>query len=748
MATPNTFGGQSLVDPQSLLEDCLAKGLPTANWQGRATVAICPTGRKPGTATFLMLRSRLARLNLTTDQDLCLSDFQKSVTLKRYSILKAEAAVPGLAGDPATPYLVVAVDKRYHLDRSPFSKAYNVYDSSGVLITSTKNAGVAWTWATMFADLWAQLPSAIAGTAPTLPFTPNNQPESWQFWGSASAWQALNDVLDRLCCVLVYDPTADKFTIERQGTADPAGAAFEASTVGHYLWDGQPFTAARTAQPAAVNVRFRRNPAPAAGSDPFYTVTVALTATAGTIAGTTVLISDDLMAQAATGTPSNSAALATRAAERASDYQRSLIPAGKSQVRVWRGVWPTAIADLGANASGVSFDDRGAGLVTGIQASEPPRPMLPEFETISVATGGLSLVTQNTDATAYIGATGEIDADKTTGVQFAASGSKNTLSGIPASRIQQGVVTITDQAFAGRKQSHTEATGSYAGAGGGGWDSYAHSAYGDVHHTMRLGAYINDGGGASTAYQDSIFPAGYAGPWIGSVPLVSSAFPFFMASVQVAAYSLSYTTGTSKGGTLKLPGSVVAAGNAFQPGIDIGQEYGSCFAVNRPPGAPSPNGTRYGIDQAFSAGLYPLVQGGIVTDVLASPPPSSFSPPASPPVSPPISPPPSTPSPPASPPISPPISSPPTSPPTAPPVPPIVTVPPPFSPPVSPPNIVSPPAASVPGPVNLPLVVDIATFSTVNANRVVLVSPSGSRYALTVNNAGAAVLTAVTAGSF
>ena len=386
MAAVNTFGGRPLGDPALLLRGCLARNLPTAHWHGRATVAVCPTGRRYGTATVLMALGDLSKLNLAADHDLILSDFRQQVTLKRYSILAAEAAIPGLADDPATAYLVVVADRRFHLDRSPFSAAYNLPDGAGGLVTGTTNGGTPWTWATMFADLWGKLPATPAGAAPTLPFTPDGRPEGWRFWGHPSAWQALNDVLDRLCCVLVYDPTADTFTIERQGSADAAGAAFVTAAKNDLAWDGRPVVATRTARPEKVLVRFRRDPSPAA-TDPFYTVTLSLTADASAVAGTTHLIADDLIALGATGAPSNAAALATRAAERLADFERSLTPAELTRVKAWRGLWPNAIKQAGSQAGGVCWGDRGTGWTTEIGVSAPPRGEVPGLEEIPASIG-------------------------------------------------------------------------------------------------------------------------------------------------------------------------------------------------------------------------------------------------------------------------------------------------------------------------------------------------------------------------
>jgi hypothetical protein len=454
MALVNTLGGKPLLDPAHLLRECLTRNLPTANWQGRATIAHCPAGRRWGTAAVLMSLGDLSALDLTADHDLTLSDFRRPVTLKRYSVLAAEAVVPGLKDDPATPYLVLAVDRRYHLDRSPFSKGYNVPNGAGGLVAATTNGGTPWTWATMVADLWALLPPTPAGVAPTLPFVPDGRPEGWRFWGHPSAWGALNDVLDRLCCVLVYDPTADTFAVERQGAVDAAADAFALAAKNDLAWDGRPVVPKRTARPENLLVRFRRDPAPANGSDPFYSVTLTLTATPGTVAGTTLMIADDLTALGATGSPSNAAALATRAAERKTDFERSLTPAEKTRVSVWRGLWPTAVAEVGASAGGVAWGDRGSGWTTEVGVSDPPHLNGVRLDDLPTASGGGSLTTANVNASgASDAATTTITFDQSTGIKKAGTSGTAAVSLYAAAVSQMGAITTAFQDVGGLKRS-------------------------------------------------------------------------------------------------------------------------------------------------------------------------------------------------------------------------------------------------------------------------------------------------------
>lgn len=370
---PNTFAGRPLLDPARLLAVCLDNDLPTF-WHGECTVASCPPGREPGKASFLMSYGDVRALPTGADSSLVLSNGDQSVTLQKWTVVEAFAPIAGAATNLSddTTYLVRAVDRRYHLRRSPFSQAYNVTTDGSTYVSSTTNSGTPWTWATMFANLWAKLPGPP--TAPTLPFTPDGTPQNFNWFGCPSAWGALNDLLDRLACIVCYDPIADTFTVERLGTADAAAAAFEATakSQGNLNWDTLPVAFERADKPESLKVVFRRYPAPSAGSDPTYAVTTSLSGT-GVVAGTVVQIEDDACAIGATGTPSNSAALATRAAERVADYKRKLAGYDRRLIRSYRGLWTAAVAAPGSTYAALTFEDRGAGYATEIQAKPDAR---------------------------------------------------------------------------------------------------------------------------------------------------------------------------------------------------------------------------------------------------------------------------------------------------------------------------------------------------------------------------------------
>lgn len=440
----NTFGGAPLLDPATLLQECLDRKLPTDHWLGKVTVASVPPGREPGTATFLMRRGDLRTLSRTQDYSLILSDFEEPVELKGWSIQRAEAVVSGMASDDETAYLVRAVDYRWHYRRSPFSKAYNVTTDGTTYVASTENSGMPWTWAQMVADLWSLLPGAPG--VPTLPFTPHGTPQNFSFFGHPSAWDALNDVMDRLACVLTYDPVAYAFGIERLGNPDAGATAFELAAKDDKVWDSFPQNFNRVDRPEKVRIVFRRMPIPAPGSDTTYAVVVTLPATAGTVAGTTVQIEDDAIAYGP-ATPTNATYLAARAAERADDYRRKLEGIPRRLTRSYRGTWKAASAAGGSVYSEVVWEDRGAGLCTelasGKEYGDSDWDMDRLNQGLPTSGGGtVTLDVQNTDGSQHTTAVTGLKADKTSGVGWTLSGSVETLAGIDAAASQKGMANI------------------------------------------------------------------------------------------------------------------------------------------------------------------------------------------------------------------------------------------------------------------------------------------------------------------
>ena len=368
------FGDHLCADPVLLAESCARANppIPTDRFWGKANTFRVPIGRGPGRGHILLTKSALDALDTTTDHTLTFSgsDRDHVVSLSPITLLSAECVDPGSATDPLATYLCEVVDRRHHLAKIPVDKAYNVRTASGEGYRSgTLNGGAAWTWQQVVTNL-SNTHLGI-GTL-TLPFTPDGTPESLSYWAPYSAWDALCDVLDRLACAVEYDPEANTFAVVRLGSADATSASAQTALSGERLWDGYDTETVRGWRPQKVRVVFPRLPVPEGGTTPVYTVDVTLTATTGVASGTHVQLWDDAVALAETGTPSNSAALATRAAERAADWLRKRGGFERPLARSYRDF--VAGADLlGSTIGRVSYDDRGGPFATMARAERDGR---------------------------------------------------------------------------------------------------------------------------------------------------------------------------------------------------------------------------------------------------------------------------------------------------------------------------------------------------------------------------------------
>lgn len=369
------FGELPCVDPKALKESCDANGIPTGAWYGKANAFHLAAGRMPGRGHVLLRKSDIDALALTTDHTLTFSgeDTSHVVTFSPVTLIRFECATPGAEEDPNAVYLCELVDRRHFLARVPMPggyAGYNVTNAAGDdYQTATLNSSVAWTWQEVVDDL-----VGILGEDPAefvLPFTPDGTPENLAF--DCSPWEALNRVLDRLACAPVLDPTTDTFAVVRLG--EDAGASVvameDAAEYKGRTWDGYAGEPERGWRPEKVRVRFPRRPqvVTTTGATPYYTVDVTLAATSGVVAGSYVVVDDDATAEGATGTPTNSAALATRATERADDWLRAR-QGDEAFVRGWRDFQALAIAAVGRTVSRVTFDDRGGAMRTWA-ATEP-----------------------------------------------------------------------------------------------------------------------------------------------------------------------------------------------------------------------------------------------------------------------------------------------------------------------------------------------------------------------------------------
>lgn len=313
-----TYAGKPAIDPKALLDECYAKGIPPDVWRGRANYFQCPNDRRWGTGAVLLVKSDLDLIDLTQSQSLIFDDGDTTKTLKNIVVTRYQCVIPGAADDPNAAYLVELADRRFFAARRVIDAAYNLRSSSdGSYITSTLLSGTAYTWTQLVSALWTVVGTAILGTYPGLPFTPDGTPENWNFFGG-NAWEALLSVVERIGCTVTYDPEADTFAIVQLGTDTSAATdATNRLALRDRTWEDYGFDPDRGWRPEKVRVLFRVVPTPAEGTSPWSIQDVTLAAASGVEAGTYVTLYDDLGA-----TGSNGAALASRAAERAADWLR------------------------------------------------------------------------------------------------------------------------------------------------------------------------------------------------------------------------------------------------------------------------------------------------------------------------------------------------------------------------------------------------------------------------------------------
>jgi hypothetical protein len=276
-------------------------------------------------------------------------------------------ACPGLRADKAAVYLVPIADRRFLLKKKPIDRGYNVLSSDGSdYLTESKDGGSDWTWQTMVDDI---VDTHLGLPTMTLPYTPDGTPEDFAFYGM-SAWDALNAVMTTLSCSVVYDLEEDTFSVVEVGAED-----------GRRDWDADPVPVTFARVSAKARVRFTRVPAPDDGSSPYYTIDKDPPASAGTTAtGTVEWLEGGMDALGATGTPTNDAALQTRATEVASKYYQSLLTGTDPLLRRYAGIRTAAGLRPGRRVQAIVWQDLGQGWLTEVYrgpVGRPQRPALP-----------------------------------------------------------------------------------------------------------------------------------------------------------------------------------------------------------------------------------------------------------------------------------------------------------------------------------------------------------------------------------
>ena len=569
--------GVGAEDPLSLADWCASQTppLPTDRWRNKAGTFTLGPGRDPGRGWAMLRKSALDALTLTSDLTLTFSGTTTAATvaLSPLTLLNSECVTPGSSADANAVYLCEFVDRRHHLARVPLPNgyaAYNVTNAAGDdYLSATLNSGTPYTW-----DEVVDALATILGESTTefnLPFTPDGTPENLVFDG-CSAWEALNRVLDRIACAPAYDPITDTFSVVRLGSA--ADTELDAVTAAR-TWDGYSSEPVRGWRPEKVRVRFLRRPQPTDGSSPYYTADVTLTATTGVVAGTYAQLDDDATAEGASGSPTNAAALATRAAERAADWLRKRRDYDRPVLRAWKDFVPGATGLAGYAVAKVVFDDRGEMQTwaggDADRALEEFRPLgeWPAWWPLASATSGITA--EEVDGSPSYTGTTTLRFDSADGFVLSQPGAGITRVDLNEATISQnGIVTTTSQTWSGAKTVRGDVTAEYTNGttdtfriailrtatGGTGYPSvyYYHDVVGGAHagtYEAQL-SFIDDGPVSCPMYLGTTWCdvlGGITGP--AGTPIVAPQFGFCDGSVDPVMGSTTVTGGlTFKGGIL------------------------------------------------------------------------------------------------------------------------------------------------------------------------------------------------------
>ena len=337
-----TIAGKEVLDPGVLHEGISRAGLPADYW-GKANSITCPVGSEPGSAWVLVPAATMDSLDADSLHDLTWVDGDTSTTWQNYVIVRAWRV--GIDGAGRQPYVVELQDKRRLLKMSALDASYNVRmpapkardpaKPESEYYTDTLNSGALWTWQGVLNDMWSKLPAAIAGAAPSLPYSPSGRPEELRYFGY-SAWSAITELLAAIGCAIAYDPIGDAFEVVRVGTTQPQLSAALANASDRLLYDYQPLAGYEKADwPQTIRVYFpkrvqfdgqERDTIDSGNWEiqPYYWEDVATGAT-GAEPGTVLRVWDSQRAlYDSTGTILNSADLNARAADIATSLKNVL----------------------------------------------------------------------------------------------------------------------------------------------------------------------------------------------------------------------------------------------------------------------------------------------------------------------------------------------------------------------------------------------------------------------------------------
>ena len=210
-------GGQSVLNPMDVAAGCQQSGLP-ADFIGLASSLTLPIGMEPGSAWFLLSSQAIGSLNLNGplnieweyNENVSPGVPGTTLTFPNWYASGSRAVTSNVTN--AAVWLLHLLDRRSVLSHAATAdKSYNIprprysgtdYGTFRYWPDTMKPSGgsgppSAWTWQEVLADLWALLPSSLAGSCPSLPWNPTHDAYNLTFRGWP-VWEAIAAVLE--CC--------------------------------------------------------------------------------------------------------------------------------------------------------------------------------------------------------------------------------------------------------------------------------------------------------------------------------------------------------------------------------------------------------------------------------------------------------------------------------------------------------------------------------------------------------------------
>lgn len=226
-----TFGGKAVYQPGQMLEMMEYREYARVDRFSRQSVVeycnrfLNPLGQRHCTGYLLMTKKDIDSLSRSATNTLKIEQPSPLPTLefKNLLIVHGEAAFNATEDDDLI-YAVEIADRRWFGSNEYYSvdfeddsvQVFNLPAEMypGEYYADSINGGIdPWTWQEVVTELW---PTWLSSTAPTLPYTPDDEPVGFDFRGMG-AYEAIGIVMDRLGCAISYVPSTGEYRIVRVG---------------------------------------------------------------------------------------------------------------------------------------------------------------------------------------------------------------------------------------------------------------------------------------------------------------------------------------------------------------------------------------------------------------------------------------------------------------------------------------------------------------------------------------------------